>query len=181
MTKEERREKYTEIARKKRQKQQPRGLPRQGMKQNVCYQCRQIGHTAVNCPSKAEDGEQQELICYKCGSTEHSLSGCPNRNRGKGCDLPYATCFLCKEKGHLISGCPQNKKGIYINGGSCRLCGSQQHLATVCPERRKKNPKSAGDEDDAPNPDQFLEKDEDQGTKSSKKLGAQKKRRIVKF
>jgi hypothetical protein len=26
-----------------------------------------------------------------------------------------------------------------------------------------------------------LEKDEDQGTKSSKKLGAQKKRRIVKF
>jgi hypothetical protein len=92
-------------------------------------------------------------------------------------DLPFATCFLCKEKGHLISGCPQNKKGIYVNGGSCRVCGSQQHLATVCPEKKKKKASDGGKDSDI---EDFLEQ-EIPKVSSRKKKEPKKRRRVVKF
>jgi len=155
MTKEERRMKYTDIARKRRQKQN--GIRRgDSRKTFVCYNCRLPGHNAAECPSLYGDGKENEgtictpaskdgmtsssstILCYKCGSTEHALHNCPKRHRGDWSDLPFATCFICSEKGHLASACPKNKTGIYINGGCCRNCGSQQHLASDCPERKKK-------------------------------------------
>lgn len=177
MTKEERCAKYTDIARKRRQKQQERATGHQPNKEIMCYQCRQTGHTVANCPSKAKDGAESETLCYKCGSTEHALSDCPKRNISERSDLPFATCFLCKEKGHLISGCPKNKKGIYVNGGSCRVCGSQQHLATVCPEKKKKKASDGGKDSDI---EDLLEQ-EIPKVSSSKKKEPKKKRRVVKF
>jgi zinc finger CCHC domain-containing protein 9 len=170
MTKEERRKKYTEIARKRRDKQQSFGGGIRGnshnndsRKKNVCYNCRQPGHNAADCPTSTTTNDQQSsgvvivvadagvgegILCYKCGSTEHALHLCPKRKQGDRNDLPYATCFVCKEKGHLASTCPQNEKGIYVNGGSCRVCGSQQHLATHCPEKKKiQRNKSGGTEE----------------------------------
>mmetsp|Transcript_17155 Transcript_17155/g.39622 ORF Transcript_17155/g.39622 Transcript_17155/m.39622 type:complete len:239 (+) Transcript_17155:125-841(+) len=153
MTKEERRKKYTDIARKRRQKQN--GIRRgDSTKSFVCYNCRLPGHNAAECPSLngagkenqegictpvSKDGTTSSIICYKCGSTEHALRNCPKRHRGDRSDLPFATCFICSKRGHLASACPQNKTGIYVNGGSCRNCGSQQHLASDCPERKKKS------------------------------------------
>mmetsp|Transcript_20023 Transcript_20023/g.32336 ORF Transcript_20023/g.32336 Transcript_20023/m.32336 type:complete len:228 (+) Transcript_20023:98-781(+) len=153
MTKEERRKKYTEIARKRREKQEGRGKGGRydggnHSKKNVCYNCRQPGHTVANCPSAnardlssvnaVAEGQSSGLLCYKCGSTEHALHACPKRKQGDRNDLPYATCFVCKEKGHLASRCPKNSNGIYVHGGSCRVCGSQQHLASECPEKKRK-------------------------------------------
>lgn len=168
MTKDERRTKYTDIARKRRQKQQQHSTPMRGGrgggdggKKNVCYHCRQPGHIASSCPetrtnttdgapkSLVDEGPESGVLCYKCGSTEHALHQCPQKNRGDRKDLPYAKCFVCSNKGHLASSCPQNSKGIYVNGGCCRMCGSQQHLATECPEKRRKKQGTSVEDKDA--------------------------------
>lgn len=177
MTKEERRQKYTDIARQRRAKQQDQHRKNQA----ICFHCRQTGHFVADCPAK---NETETSICYKCGSTEHGLSACPKRHEGSATDLPYASCFLCKEKGHLISQCPQNSKGVYVDGGECRHCGSKKHLATKCPEKSKKSRKNkdepkleGGDIDD------LLEKEEPrrEKMKQTKKAPLAKKRKIVKF
>ena len=177
MTKEERRAKYTEIARKRRQKQL--GIRFGGKKQTVCYLCRKPGHTVSNCPSKGNDSMEPQTLCYKCGSTEHALSRCPKRNSGQHDNLPFATCFLCKQKGHLISSCPQNKSGIYVNGGSCRVCGSIKHLASSCPERKRKETGTVEDKGDS-SIEKLLEDQHKLPKKNSKQIG-DKKRRVVKF
>jgi zinc finger CCHC domain-containing protein 9 len=193
ITKEERRAKYTEIARNRRQKQAGirgnfQGGNSNGSSKNiVCYQCRQPGHTVADCPSKEQgaDREQQAgVLCYKCGSTEHALAACPKRNSGQRDDLPFASCFLCKGKGHLVSACPQNQKGIYVNGGSCRYCGSQQHLATECPDKRKKKSDKASDDVEEVDVEDLLEEEPKPKKASTKQETLEtipKKRRVVKF
>jgi zinc finger CCHC domain-containing protein 9 len=178
MTKEERREKYTAMAKKRRDKMQNRG-PRPnggGSKEIVCYQCRQTGHSVTNCPMKGDDAsENSEMLCYRCGSTKHALSSCKKRSS----DLPFATCFICKEKGHLASGCSQNEKGIYVNGGSCRYCDSRDHLATVCPDKKKK--KQRTDPNDEVDINDLLEAEPPSKKAETKVAEAPKKRRVVKF
>jgi len=165
ITKEERRKKYTDIARSRRQRQNGlRGGTGGGNNKNklVCYNCRQSGHTAAECPSLGNSNSNTNkntnnyadhstssvaggILCYKCGSTEHALHHCPKRNSNRGNsdrhDLPYAICFVCQKKGHLASSCPKNMNGIYINGGCCKTCGSLQHIAKFCPEKRKNKKK----------------------------------------
>jgi zinc finger CCHC domain-containing protein 9 len=178
MTKEDRRQKYTDIARNRRAKQQDQHRK----KDATCYHCRQQGHFAADCPTK---NEIEATICYKCGSTEHGLSACPKRNEGNMTDLPYATCFLCKEKGHLISQCPQNSKGVFVNGGECRHCGSKQHLATKCPEKSRKPRKDKEPQIGSENIEDLLERDEPRPEKKKKKNEAKKTptktRKVVKF
>jgi zinc finger CCHC domain-containing protein 9 len=144
LSKEDRRAKYTELARQRASKDRERSVGRK----SICFQCRQRGHTVANCPNSTVAN-----CCYKCGSTEHTLGNCPKRSRrgdsssGDGGNLlPFATCFVCNESGHLASQCPHNAKGIYINGGSCKVCGSTQHRGTECPERKAKESKPRADE-----------------------------------
>lgn len=202
MTKEERRKKYTDIAKKRREKQNGERR-RMGNKSSVCYNCRQPGHNASECPNLARGSENAictpvapgTTLCYKCGSTEHALHQCPKRHRGNRSDLPFATCFICNEKGHLASACSQNKTGIYVNGGSCRVCGSLQHLATDCPEKKRKKKNAA--ENSNKEEDELKEllqvEDEPSWTVSKTKKGNQdktkakseepkkKKKRVVNF
>lgn len=176
ITKEERRKKYVEIARQRRQKQHDQ----QRKKDVVCYHCRQNGHFVADCPSKAKS-ELETSICYKCGSTEHALSACPKKNSGKATDLPFATCFLCKEKGHLASKCPKNTKGVYINGGECRNCGSRDHLASKCPNAKKSKAKTQ-ETDDSDDVTELLEPDTiSRETKREPAATTERKRRVVKF
>lgn len=146
MTKEERRAKYTAIARKRREKQRDqrggRFNRRSGIKQIVCFRCRRPGHTVAKCPLNAGNETVETcapVLCYKCGSTEHSLSECTYRDSSN--ELPFAKCFICSKMGHLSSQCSENKNGIYVNGGSCRYCGSIEHLATNCPDKKAKKKK----------------------------------------
>ena len=188
MTKEERRAKYTEIARKRRQKQQ--GFRKNGRTSSsmVCYRCRQPGHTIANCPSIEPESRQSQpdkqesvgTLCYRCGSTEHTLSNCtkPRCKIVGDEELPFATCFLCKEKGHLVSGCPKNKRGIYVNGGSCRVCGSQQHRANDCPEKKRKKQHTENQDDDVSH---LLEEPHPRHSNEEKPQKEKKKRRVVKF
>jgi Zinc knuckle len=150
ITKVERREKYTAIAKERQTRNQQKDL--------ICFQCRQKGHTVQFCTqaniedsnevgSKSTKNKKQSIrpiinaCCYKCGSMEHSLAKCPKRVPGKSekedTDLPFATCFICQQKGHLSSQCSQNEHGIYVNGGQCKHCSSIYHRASDCPNKRK--------------------------------------------
>jgi zinc finger CCHC domain-containing protein 9 len=157
ISKSERREKYTAVARDLQIRSKSKNL--------ICYHCRESGHSVLHCPkagvaistgkgsgeteSNPSDRTRKAIfptaICYKCGSTEHTLAACPKRrntsafassdpNGVSDDDLPFATCFVCKEKGHLASGCPRNANGIFVNGGECKHCGSKQHRGMQCPE-----------------------------------------------
>ncbi|CAJ1927708.1 unnamed protein product [Cylindrotheca closterium] len=181
MTKEERRAKYTALARKRRDKQkEQRGVHNQRFghnKQIVCFQCRKSGHTVATCPLNAGNeavDKCTKVLCYKCGSTKHSLSECTHRDSSK--ELPYAKCFICGEMGHLSSHCSKNKKGIYVNGGSCRYCGSTEHLATDCNDKKKKKTVDPVGETDI---NDLLEKPKD--AHASAAPPKKKKQRVVKF
>ena len=94
----------------------------------VCFQCREEGHRAQDCPQA--NGDSKKQICYRCGRSDHSLKGC-RVHPSKG--LPFAECFVCKQKGHITTNCPTNGNGIYPLGGSCMICRSIEHLAKDCP------------------------------------------------
>ncbi|GMH76198.1 hypothetical protein TrST_g9482 [Triparma strigata] len=123
MTKSDRKEKYTKKAHEKSAAKNRKKLH----KDTVCFQCREKGHAAVDCPNN--DGSKK--ICFRCGSNDHRLDNCPNGSDRTG-SLPFATCFICKETGHLSSKCPSNIKGVYINGGCCKICGGVDHVESRC-------------------------------------------------
>lgn len=178
LTKEERRSKYVEIARKRREKQHDQNRK----KQAICFHCRQRGHLVADCPGKAS-AEVAPNVCYKCGSTEHALSACPKRHVGKPTDLPFANCFLCKQMGHLVSQCPNNTNGIYVNGGECRNCGSREHLASACPTKQGKSKSDRSKiVDDDNKVEDLLEPDvRHTEAKPKKEEVARPKRKVVKF
>jgi zinc finger CCHC domain-containing protein 9 len=152
LTKTERNDKYTKLARERKAQA---AMRRRG-RNLVCFGCRQHGHAVGQCPQQlkarqdataAEGGGKSnrqkrnaasaaaavERCCYKCGSTDHAIHTCPKRGiKGDDGSLPFAACFICNGRGHLSRSCPQNSKGIYVNGGACKVCGSTQHLSTAC-------------------------------------------------
>ena len=82
MTKEQRREKYTNIARNRREANMMRARD----KQLICYLCRKTGHSAANCKNVSNGNnnnmpiQRKKNICYKCGSTEHRIQACPGKS-----------------------------------------------------------------------------------------------------
>jgi zinc finger CCHC domain-containing protein 9 len=133
LTKEERRSKYTQIARDRK----ALTVTRHRESQLICYNCRKTGHSVHNCPDENTNTAAKDNICYACGSIEHSLAKCPNKDKFSHSALPFATCFVCQGKGHLASQCPKNDHGVYVNGGCCKYCQSVRHLATACPTKLK--------------------------------------------
>jgi zinc finger CCHC domain-containing protein 9 len=131
----------------------------------TCFACREVGHSAKDCPllpedaNEASDGAKKTKtvvgICYRCaprrspsrscvlrlmitrcGSRKHNLARCRQPARPDN-PLPFASCFVCTGRGHLASSCPNNEgKGVYPNGGSCKLCGETTHLAKNCTLRK---------------------------------------------
>ena len=209
LTKAERREKYTQQARDRRQK----ATNKKYNANKICFNCRRKGHTVAECPnvlSYQSNGNNQQgfkkynTICYKCGSNEHSLKNCPKLSpeekqmskQGRmdyhRMVLPFATCFICKEKGHLSSQCKQNENGVYVKGGCCKRCGSKTHLFVNCPIVKKENEKVEDDEKSAGDVEEFLEEDDaaiargegvdqNNGDGGKEKSKMKKKRKVVNF
>eukprot|EP01083_Nonionella_stella_P072644 195917_1 len=176
MTKEQRREKYTNIARNRREANMTRARD----KQLICFKCRKTGHSAANCKIvSTSDGnssnnnmpiQRKKNICYKCGSTEHRIQACPliqkyikaGRDK-KGIDyanvgeLPFAMYYVCNKTGHLSSYFPEGKKVCYPTGGGCRECGSVDHYVADCPERKKGKKQTNEDTEKDVTIDQYLD------------------------
>ncbi|KAL7544113.1 hypothetical protein ACHAXR_013555 [Thalassiosira sp. AJA248-18] len=203
ITKEERRAKYTAIARDRRVAH----VIRKRDKQLMCYRCRKTGHSAENCKEAdggAGDGTGKAMpprkkqggnICYKCGKFDHRIQQCPKikpflkpgkanakLDFGKLGELPFANCYVCNKSGHLAGYCPEGTKGLYPQGGSCRECGSVDHYAAHCPGKEKGE---TNQDDDASNAssnsvtiDQYLEEPVavEKKTKTSSK-----KKKVVNF
>jgi zinc finger CCHC domain-containing protein 9 len=173
ITKEERREKYTALARERRHNK----LEKSRHSDTICFKCRKKGHMASKCTgdSNDESSASSDNICYKCGSIDHRLQDCPKlpaKFRGsKKLDytklgaLPFAKCFICQQSGHLASQCERNDgHGIFIkgSGGGCHTCGSVTHIAAACPEKKGNNPKPDSDGlDDTTTLEQLLEDEND--------------------
>lgn len=188
ITKDERRAKYTKLARDRREK----NMSDKRGKGLVCFRCRKRGHAASDCKADMEadggsrghaggEGSGSAKICFKCGSTEHGLTGCPQMRKApkmpsgridySKIELPHAKCFVCGEMGHLASRCEKNEgKGIFVLGGSCRVCGSKQHIAADCPEKKKEkeDPGDKSEEDDG-DVDDLLEDEDTRVSGSMKK------------
>mmetsp|Transcript_11238 Transcript_11238/g.22998 ORF Transcript_11238/g.22998 Transcript_11238/m.22998 type:complete len:219 (-) Transcript_11238:1753-2409(-) len=203
MTKEERKAKYTQLARQRSAKQRQR----REQQNLVCFNCRQRGHGIENCPQVKQGSSSRSAVaitrcCYKCGSMEHSLGNCPKHKNNDMRDLPFAMCFVCQEKGHLAGHCPKNEKGIYVNGGACSVCKSKSHLSKDCPTSKKKNKKDddkdgetirglpamdnyddlldAGKSETVVNPEKDTGKTTDTSSNKTAPVSV-KKRRVVKF
>ncbi|KAG7360399.1 zinc knuckle domain containing protein [Nitzschia inconspicua] len=145
MTKEERKRKYTEIARNRRQKlEQSQGGHRRGgtrgfnnigsSKQNVCYKCREPGHIATNCP------------LLKDSDTTSTVS-CPVAREGDNNNISIKPsgllCYKCGSTEHSLSSCPKRKrsgKSKYDDDlpfATCFVCNQMGHLASRCPQNTK--------------------------------------------
>jgi Zinc knuckle len=147
LTHDQRKEKFTALAVKAREKQQKREQKRTGYQGSsysdgnsgadgpnadklYCLGCRGKGHVIKDCKKSKSNTIG---MCFNCGSTEHTLHSCKEKKDKSG-KLPFAECFVCGQKGHLSSQCSQNEHGIYPKGGCCKICSSKHHLANQCPD-----------------------------------------------
>ncbi len=141
ITKEERREKYTAIAKDRQlQKQQ---------KELTCFRCRQKGHSIQYCTNAAAvniddivndaaddtagilDNTDQSghatnkkkksktptvapVCCYRCGSTEHNLASCPNISMNN------------KMKNNKAA------TALELPFATCFICQERGHIASQC-------------------------------------------------
>ena len=138
MTKEERRMKYTNLARERREKQ----FHRKKHMNTICYKCRQRGHTVSQCPligsegcdhttsitstKNNEDGNanndnqqpHKSICCYKCGKTDHSLKLCPH---------------LTQEDKNTCKNGKFNYSKMKLPFATCFICHKVGHLSSQCP------------------------------------------------
>jgi zinc finger CCHC domain-containing protein 9 len=148
ITKEERREKYTAIAKERQVKKQQKDV--------MCFRCRQKGHSIQYCTNEAavvadaetENGESQNngtpgsciesettnkkskkvknqltVCCYKCGSTEHNLASCPEVEDEKNSK---------KTKNQATVQVPQQQ----LPYATCFICQQRGHIALQCPQNQ---------------------------------------------
>jgi hypothetical protein len=63
-----------------------------------CYECRQQGHIAKDCPTPGS--------CYVCGATGHQRQDCPISAAASG----KVTCTYCRQTGHIDKGCHRARR-----------------------------------------------------------------------
>jgi zinc finger CCHC domain-containing protein 9 len=140
ITKEQRKEKYTAKAHELKLLK----FEKKTHSKTTCFNCREVGHSAANCPTAVKGAKK---ICFRCGKDDHRLDDCPVQNElGRGGPLPFASCFVCGEMGHLSGACPQNSKGVYVNGGCCKICGGKDHIESRCPDDTEERRQEMRDE-----------------------------------
>src|SRR3954465_7320221 len=96
------------------------------IRQLQCYNCKEMGHYASECPEKKKRQEdKQKLVKPKIRK-----------------DISQVMCNYCKELGHYASYCPE-KPPQDLNLITCFKCKELGHHADVCPEKFPQDPKKA--------------------------------------
>src|SRR5215216_5788374 len=89
-----------------------------------CYNCKEMGHYASECPEKKKRQEDKQklvkpkirkdfsqVMCKHCKELGHYANYCPEKMKHKinqaMRDLSLVTCFKCKELGHYANNCPE--------------------------------------------------------------------------
>src|SRR3954468_4837805 len=89
-----------------------------------CYNCKEMGHYASECPEKKKSQEDKQklvkpkirkdfsqVMCKHCKELGHYANYCPEKMKHKinqpMRDISLVTCFKCKELGHYANNCPE--------------------------------------------------------------------------
>jgi hypothetical protein len=103
---------------------------------------------ALELPPKRKKKKQisSKVLCFNCKEPGHYASNCPERSNKANTqgnmkkDLSMITCFKCKQKGHDSNQCPEKSISMtVVNKGDtstvqCYNCNELGHYANKCPE-----------------------------------------------
>ena len=148
MTKDERRAKYTNLAKERRQRQ----FNQKKHSNTICYNCRKKGHAVSECPlngngngngndngngngdtagtctiissgATTSTSAGYNNICYKCGQNDHSLKACPKLTREE-------------KQSARKNGGKLNYHTMKLPFATCFICKQKGHLSSQCDKNK---------------------------------------------
>ena len=142
LSKEERREKYTKLARERSFQQRHK----QAQRRLICFHCRQRGHGMDTCPQMIIQKQKGCRSSFNSSSSNKSVATVVN-NRSITTSRHKRCCYKCGSLDHRLALCPQiimigkntTKKynNIELPFAICFICQNQGHLANQCPNNDK--------------------------------------------
>ena len=141
ITKEERREKYTAIAKDRQLKKQQKEL--------TCFRCRQKGHSIQYCTNAAAvniDDIDNDAADHTSGilDTDPSEHATIKKKKSKSPTVAPVCCYRCGSTEHNLASCPnhssnndrmKNSKAVTaleLPFATCFICQERGHIASQC-------------------------------------------------
>ena len=149
ITKEERREKYTAIAKERQLKKQQKDL--------TCFRCRQMGHSIQYCTNAAAVGiddngtvdvKPTDHTDYDNTDTSETMSHNIKKNKShKSPIVAPICCYRCGSTEHNLASCPSNSSSKHKKAASelqhqelpfatCFICQERGHIASQCQQNQ---------------------------------------------
>ena len=110
------------------------------------------------------------MFCHNCRQKGHTRVDCPQKRRGRGGegggetrDLSEVTCFYCKEKGHVKHACPARKADkeaeFHLERENIQKHGREREDAQKHGREREDTQKHGREREDAPKHGRLIQRD----------------------